>query len=135
MTTNLFGLERHQFIMLVVAASVASCFSILFLWGSLTTADPEGKMMAVAFGGIGAAFLLPFWGLLRGRVPLWCVVSIIVTVLLGIMQINAWAADEAQDHMIVSRFYEYWPLLLFSLPGFFTLYRANGHREPGEPAV
>lgn len=125
MTADMFGLERPQFFILLVALTLASCLTLLFIWSGLTTTDAEGRLVVAALGGIGVAFLSPLWGLVRGKVPLWLVILLVLTALLGVMQLNAWAVEELQDHQVISRFYEQWFVLPFSVPGFIALYRRN----------
>ena len=125
MKASLFELERPQFFILLIALTLASCLTLLFIWSGLTTTDAEGRLVCAALGGNGAAFLSPLWGLVRGRGPLWPVMLLILAALLGVMQLNAWAVEESQDHQVSSWFHEQWFVLPFSLPGFIALYRRN----------
>ncbi len=74
---------------ILVGLILGSLLALWFVWADLNTDDAIGKLAFAAFGGIGIAFLTPFWGLFRGRLPLWVALSVTAVALFSVMQWNA----------------------------------------------
>lgn len=114
----------------LILLSLFSAFVVLCGWCTVTTPDPEGKIVGAFITGTTLAIVTPFWGLFRGRAPLWCVFVFLAAVLLAAMQLNAWATWVAQDGLVHPAFYEWSYFALFSIPGVLILYGNTSRAKP-----
>ena len=64
--------------------------------------------MGIGFGSIGACAIAPLWCVYR-RLPLWPCILILVALLLGLMELNAWAERVAQteNERVQSHFHSF----------------------------
>lgn len=101
----------------LAALICGTVFTLWLTWAGVKDTDPEGRLLIVGLGSIGASIIAPFWCLYRGRFPLWPFALALAAVLIGLMELNSWNGRVVQKGEFQPHIYDFWFLILYALPG------------------